>query len=156
MWEFIRRLVNGVRALFAGPKPLQGGTADRPLPPVWFGKIEKVEKTPSNDAIEDKKFIQVQYKSKVYWVLFRCPCHCGDVISLPVQPSHSPRWTVSESPAGRPSLYPSVWRNKGCMSHFWIEDGRVFLTSDIGVAPWVAKPKSYQQRSPGAQTDLEI
>ncbi|MDM9644782.1 DUF6527 family protein [Rhizobium sp. S163] len=27
--------------------------------------------------------------------------------------------------ADRPTLHPSVWRNSGCRSHFWVRRGRI-------------------------------
>ncbi|WP_433995110.1 DUF6527 family protein [Afipia massiliensis] len=79
--------------------------------------------------------------------MFRCPCGCGDMISLPMQPPHNPRWRLSLSAAGRATLSPSVWRNKGCMSHFWIRDGRVYWTRDTGTEPWLARPDRYSKRA---------
>lgn len=55
----------------------------------------------------------------------RCPCGCGDVIELLVIPEAKPRWDVSEDAKRRPSLSPSVWRQTGCRSHFWLQAGRI-------------------------------
>jgi hypothetical protein len=56
----------------------------------------------------------------------RCPCGCGDVIELPLQPDVRPRWKLEADLSGRPTLSPSVWRRTGCGSHFWVKRGRVF------------------------------
>lgn len=55
----------------------------------------------------------------------RCPCGCGEVIELLVLAEAKPRWDVTIDASGRPTLSPSVWRQKGCRSHFWIRSGRV-------------------------------
>ena len=55
----------------------------------------------------------------------RCPCGCGDVIELLVIAEAKPRWDAAVDQRGRPSLSPSVWRQKGCRSHFWLRHGRV-------------------------------
>jgi len=55
----------------------------------------------------------------------RCPCGCGDVIELLVVPEAKPRWDLAIDAKGRPSLSPSVWRQKGCRSHFWLRRGRI-------------------------------
>lgn len=54
-----------------------------------------------------------------------CPCGCGDTIELMVLPSAKPRWSVQVDEAGTPTLQPSVWRQNGCRSHFWVRRGRI-------------------------------
>jgi hypothetical protein len=123
------------------------------LPPIYFDKLLLVDKTPTNDSLGEKQFIEIVYKNAPRWAMFRCPCSCGAVISLPLQIQHNPRWQVTESPAGRPTLQPSVWQNRGCLSHFWVKDGRVFWCNDSGRAPSIARPDLYplpntQSRNP--------
>jgi Family of unknown function (DUF6527) len=96
----------------------------RSKPAAYFTSVIEVDKTPRNDAIGDRDFIMVVHQRKPLWALFRCPCGCGNVISLSLQKLHSPHWRVKKR-AGMPSLYPSVWQNKGCCSHFWIKKGCV-------------------------------
>ncbi|MBB3979999.1 hypothetical protein GGQ64_005246 [Rhizobium azooxidifex] len=55
----------------------------------------------------------------------RCPCGCGERIELMILRGTRPRWDISVNEAGKPSLHPSVWRNSGCRSHFWVREGRV-------------------------------
>jgi len=55
----------------------------------------------------------------------QCPCGCGEVIELLVVPEAKPRWDIAVDAKGWPSLSPSVWRQKGCCSHFWIRAGRI-------------------------------
>lgn len=155
MLGLVRRIAQLVRDLF-GPNesPPEAPVAQNVLPNVSFKETVIVEKTPKNDLVAEQEFIVVRYQGTSRWALFRCPCPCKEVISLPLQPPHSPRWQISLSPSGRPNLHPSVWRKKGCMSHFWIEDGRVFWTSDTGVAPWIAKPELYG-RGPRTKTDFK-
>ncbi|WP_407922361.1 DUF6527 family protein [Agromyces humi] len=61
------------------------------------------------------------------WALLDCPCGRGHTILMPLSGTASPRWTVSEVGAGRPSLHPSIDRNRdgGVRCHFWIHHGRV-------------------------------
>lgn len=102
---------------------------------IRFESITILPKSPSNELIGDKDFVVVVYKQKKYWALFKCPCGCGHVISLALQKSHKPTWSVRHSNDGRPTLSPSVWQNKGCKSHFWVSDGRVFWCSSTGEYP---------------------
>jgi len=57
---------------------------------------------------------------------FRCPCGCGDTIELAVIAGARPRWDVTADAQGKPTLSPSVWRQKGCRSHFWVRGGRIY------------------------------
>jgi len=98
----------------------------RKEPAVYFQRVTLVNKTPNNDEVGDKDFIMVTYQNKPLWALFRCPCGCRHVISLSLQRIHKPSWKVHRNEAGRPTVHPSVWQTKGCRSHFWIRDGRVY------------------------------
>lgn len=51
--------------------------------------------------------------------VLQCPCGCGDVIQLSLLEFESPRWSLRHERDGTPTLTPSVWRGKGCKSHFF-------------------------------------
>ena len=55
-----------------------------------------------------------------------CPCGCGDIIELNLLHEASPSWTVREHLGGSASIRPSVWRTRGCGSHFVIERGHLY------------------------------
>ncbi|WP_367620813.1 DUF6527 family protein [Geomonas diazotrophica] len=132
---------NRLRGIFGSKKNQKGHR-----PELRFASLTVVEKTPPNDSIGENDFVAVVYQEHPYWALFRCPCGCGSVISLSLQKIHNPGWTVTITGAGRPTLHPSVWRNNGCCSHFWIKDGYVHWCSNSGIAPWVAEPEYYSKR----------
>ena len=54
-----------------------------------------------------------------------CPCGCGEAIQLNLVPPGPPLWRVRTYSDGTSTISPSIWRNIGCMSHFWIRRGRV-------------------------------
>lgn len=54
-----------------------------------------------------------------------CPCGCGDLIELNLLKDASPCWTVKHHPDGSVSLMPSVWRTKGCRSHFFVRNSYI-------------------------------
>ncbi len=54
-----------------------------------------------------------------------CPCGCGNILHMNLLPDERPYWTVTRHIGGIASLYPSVWRQVGCRSHFWFRRGRV-------------------------------
>lgn len=106
-----------------------------PLPPVVFADIQRVDKPPSNEVIAEGAFYFVLSKNRPRWALFQCPCGCKNIITLSLQRVHSPHWAVQKSRNDRPNLTPSVWRDIGCMSHFWIHDGRVYWCHNSGTSP---------------------
>ncbi len=113
-------------------------------PDIFYHSVKILDKTPSNNAVGQRDFIAVMHQRKPYWVLFKCPCGCGNVISLSLQSIHKPHWNLRKSPSGRPTLHPSIWQNRGCCSHFWIKDGRVFFCNNTGRKPWIEKPALYR------------
>lgn len=118
------------------PAQQQDTPGIRQLPPIVFAAINFAEKPPRNEDISKQDFYFVATSNKPKWTLFKCPCGCGDVITLSMQPAHRPSWRLQETSSRRPTLYPSVWRDKGCMSHFWLKDGRVFWVHDTGTSPF--------------------
>jgi hypothetical protein len=55
----------------------------------------------------------------------RCPCGCGETISLSLIPEDRPKWRARTHFDGTISLHPSIWRTKGCRSHFFIVRSRI-------------------------------
>jgi hypothetical protein len=55
----------------------------------------------------------------------RCPCGCGDTVELSLLDTIRPAWTLRRDAKRRVTLSPSVWRQRGCNSHYFIEAGRV-------------------------------
>src|SRR5438105_12112991 len=82
---------------------------------IYFKTILIEEKTPTNDLINEAQFIVVMSEKKPIWALFKCPCGCGYVISLSLN-----KWRFQKTKNNRPTLYPSIWQNSGCHSHFWL------------------------------------
>jgi hypothetical protein len=119
-----------------------GGSSKKPE----FPTIIVVPTTPPSNSVLPGDFYKVVYEGLSYWVLFRCPCSCGEMISLTLQASQWPHWRVEETAAHRPTLDPSIWRNKGCKSHFWIRDGSVVWCGDSGTAPYISRPDLYVRR----------
>jgi len=69
-------------------------------------------------------------RSRPRTLVFKCPCGCGDTVTLNLDGRAGKAWTLYQRRGGL-SLYPSVWRDNGCESHFSIWDNRVlWLDSD--------------------------
>jgi hypothetical protein len=58
-------------------------------------------------------------------LVFSCPCGCGDIISINVDPGAGKAWRLVNGFPGV-SLMPSVWRTTGCHSHFILWRSRIW------------------------------
>lgn len=109
--------------------------ARQPLPAITFPEVRDVASPPSDETVQSGVFYRVMRDDKPKWALFACPCGCNAVITLSLQLAHRPHWNVRTGKGHRPSVRPSVWRDIGCLSHFWIEDGRIYWCGDSGNSP---------------------
>jgi hypothetical protein len=57
--------------------------------------------------------------------VFQCPCGCNETIALSLIASDYPRWRWRRHWDGTVSLSPSVWRTRGCRSHFFVNRGKI-------------------------------
>jgi hypothetical protein len=83
------------------------------------------ETNPAKEQLAETAFVIVRSGEFLKWACFRCPCGCGEKISLSLAAGRRPLWRVSTDQIGRPTVSPSVWQTAGCYSHFWIRNGRV-------------------------------
>ena len=60
-------------------------------------------------------------------LLLVCPCGCGDRIPSNVDRRAGPAWRLYEKKKQGMTVYPSVWRDTGCMSHFIIWRNHILL-----------------------------
>ena len=99
----------------------------------WFLSIFKRSGKPLKTITVDD--IPENYKKGVIYIIgeeapwyaaLMCPCGCDDVIRLCLQDEVSPSWKlIYHSNDGTVSLSPSVWRTKGCKSHFFLKRGYI-------------------------------
>jgi hypothetical protein len=61
------------------------------------------------------------------WLVLRCPCGCGDNIPINLDRRAGPAWRLYKHTKSGFSLYPSVWRDTDCGSHFIIWRDKIFL-----------------------------
>lgn len=61
-------------------------------------------------------------------LLFRCPCGCGDEVPVNLDSRAGKAWRLFIGAADEKlSLFPSVWRDTGCKSHFVIWNNNILL-----------------------------
>lgn len=78
--------------------------------------------------IARRRLIRMIDEGEPWAAVMMCPCGCGEVIELSLSSASKTYWILVIE-AGRPTLHPSVWRNTGCRSHFWVRRGRVHWVS---------------------------
>lgn len=86
-------------------------------------ETELVKELP--EVLKGNKIYLVGGRGDVWEAAFFCPCQCGSVIQLSTLDGDSPSWRILRHWDGSVSLYPSVWRTKGCKSHFFFKRGSI-------------------------------
>ncbi len=64
------------------------------------------------------------------WLLLKCPCSCNDVISLNLDQRAGQSWRIYNGKDDQLSLFPSIWRDSGCLSHFIIRNGHIVMLGE--------------------------
>lgn len=64
-----------------------------------------------------------------------CPCGCKARMELMLLKQAKPRWNLIVDDKNRPTLQPSVWRNKECKSHFWLSAGKIVWCGNAEPSP---------------------
>jgi hypothetical protein len=73
---------------------------------------------------------------------FLCPCGCGQTVSVNLMPETGKAWRISYEEGLGISLWPSVWLDVGCGSHFFLRRNKVRLLH--GTVPKMS-PKEWEQ-----------
>jgi len=79
-----------------------------------------------------------------------CPCGCEATIQLSLLPDDKPSWRAVRHFSGSVSLQPSVWRTRGCRSHFFLRRGRIVWSHSLSDAR-----RSSSSRSTSHESDSE-
>ena len=86
-------------------------------------RYERVEEFP--DSLKPFTIYVAGEEPHLWAAAMLCPCGCGDVIELNLLKDASPCWSVRLHADGSVSLVPSVWRRRGCRSHFFVRYSRI-------------------------------
>lgn len=65
-------------------------------------------------------------------LILSCPCGCGEEYPINLDPRAGQAWRLYQKPSGSLTLFPSVWRDTGCKSHFIIWDDKVLMFGQGG------------------------
>lgn len=104
----------------------------------WMGvrpgfATELVEDLP--DTLEPRRLYLVGQQSMPWSAALVCPCGCGATIQLSLVAGDTPSWLAKRHFSGSVSLHPSIWRQTGCRSHFFLCRGRIVWSRPHGSAP---------------------
>jgi hypothetical protein len=96
----------------------------------WYRRAEKPLGTVLAEELPDKLDRNVVYvlgEGKHRWfVALTCPCGCGNTLQVSLLPDSKPRWRLIEhADDGTVTVEPSIWREVGCRSHFFLRRGRI-------------------------------
>ncbi len=61
------------------------------------------------------------------WLLMSCPCGCGAELPINLDARAGKAWRLYRTPHLGLSLFPSVWRDTDCRSHFIVWRDRIVL-----------------------------
>lgn len=61
-------------------------------------------------------------------LVMNCPCGCGETLTVNLDERAGPAWSMYSSNRGL-TVYPSVWKETGCRSHFIIWSNRIYWCS---------------------------
>lgn len=88
-------------------------------------RIEITEQEFLPAKLPKRNLVLVREAKEDWSVGFVCPCGCQRRIELLLIPEAKPHWQLAIDEKNRPTLWPSVWLEGGCRSHFWIRAGRI-------------------------------
>src|SRR6266581_987414 len=83
--------------------------------------LHKARETASNG-----NSIAIVIRGRPRWVVFQCPCECGEVLSINVDARAGKAWKLRLDNRLL-SLRPSVWKTAGCRSHFVLWENEVWI-----------------------------
>lgn len=88
-------------------------------------EVRFVEEMPDPTTIHTGIITVVGGVDWTKWILFKCPCGCGEVLTLSLMKSFKPRWRLKLDKKNRITISPSVWKKDGCRSHFYIRKSKL-------------------------------
>jgi len=106
--NILTRFFTWLLGLLGGPRPYS---------------VRSVEEVP--DQLDPGTVYLIGEGQHTWFAVLQCPCGCNEILQLSLLPEGRPRWTVTHHADGTISLSPSIWRQVGCRSHFWLRRGYV-------------------------------
>jgi len=86
-------------------------------------KLVHLDEQPEN--LSDGIIYIIGIPSQPWLLTFKCPCGCGYNIYLNLLKDFSPCWRYYILKKGIINIFPSIWRTKGCRSHFFVYKSKI-------------------------------
>ncbi len=92
---------------------------------IWKGTVARRHE--AEDLLQSPGDTVMVVRGRPRLIVLLCPCGCGDEIVINVDENAGPAWSVFNGGANpsQLTLYPSIWRDTGCGSHFIVWEGRI-------------------------------
>ncbi|MBK8945436.1 MAG: hypothetical protein IPM32_09225 [Ignavibacteriae bacterium] len=95
----------------------------------WFIKLFKKKYSYNicddfQENVSKNTICLIGYESNFDFLEMKCPCGCNELIKLSLVEFDKPHWKVKFF-NDRISVSPSIWRNKGCKSHFFVKNSKI-------------------------------
>ena len=110
---------------------------------LWWRLVERIglragfATEPVDDlpgALEHARLYLVGDGPRPWSAAMLCPCGCGATIQLSLIARDNPSWHATRHLSGAVSLHPSVWRTRGCRSHFHLRRGHIVWSRSAGTS----------------------
>jgi hypothetical protein len=108
--------------------PPRKSTASREVP---YPKVVKVkDQATALQKLKPGCLVLVQPANKAKSLKMVCPCGCGAAVSINLLPEGGLAWRLTSDQQSNLSLWPSVWLNSGCCSHFILRHNVAYVLGD--------------------------
>ena len=77
------------------------------------------------DNLKENTLYLIGEQNEYWMAALMCPCKCNEIIKLNLLPDADPSWKVVVNSDNSPTINPSIWRIKGCRSHFILKRGKI-------------------------------
>jgi hypothetical protein len=67
----------------------------------------------------------VEEDKTLLFAAFLCPCGCRETVQLNLESDVRPCWYITVHANGTATFQPSIWRVRGCKSHFFVRHGLI-------------------------------
>lgn len=100
----------------------------------WYGESDDkkgiyqlldVVDQPLLDEVETNIVYYIGDKDWKWLLMFQCPCGCDDIIYLSLLEKSKQNWSIEGMNNNIFSIHPSINRQVGCRSHFFITHNEV-------------------------------
>jgi len=90
-------------------------------------KAEVASRVGTEELLTDPGDVVLITRGQPRWILLRCPCGCGEEIPVNVDARAGKAWRLYREERTGITLFPSVWRDTGCQSHFIIWRDQILM-----------------------------